>query len=165
MSSTDIRFNRMPINVSNVAGTPVVSATPSNSDALIYNATSGYYEMEPIFITEGGGTIVGNVDFVGGTIQIGANGTPLREFRYGTVNRGTPNIISEQSLTDSVTFTPAFSSPPHVQILAWSSSLTDFALTALITSTPTVNGFDWAITNENTVTTNGNLAVHWMAYI
>lgn len=166
MSSTDVRFSRRnPTNATNILGVPVTSIAPSNSDAMVYDATTGYYDMKSILVANGGDVTVNANDTFTGSIRIGAAGTPLHELRHYIDAKGAINLASAGTIPYTFTFTPAFSSPPQVQILAFSDNADDYALTVNLQSAPTVNGFDWVLANENSAQTVGNISAHIIAYI
>lgn len=167
MASTDMRQrSRRPVNTSNVLGIPVSSQTPVTSDSMVFDSTTGYYEMKKIISSDvtQSQLFTGNNTF-SGTMKIGANGTPLNELRFGSASLTNPALASGAFATNSVTFTPAFSAAPNVQLIAQSSSGVDAACTIIVLGAPTSGGFTWRMSNENTVATMGNFTIHWIAYV
>lgn len=164
MTTTDIRhFRRHPINATNIGGVQVTSDTPEDDQVLLYNATTGYYELgNSMNLSEP--TTFSNDFTLTDTTQIGTNGTPLHELRFGTFVTTFTNVGSFATVGDTITFSPQFSGVPNVQCIVYSANNTDVSFDVCVAGTPTVNSFDFNLSNALIGSTNGPFSVHWIAY-
>lgn len=168
MTSTDIRSRRNRIrNTTNINNVPVAfSASPESGDALVYNATSDYYEFAKVATANSGSAqqFDGDVTFTG-TFQIGANGTALHEVRHGidAYNPGQLNV--GQAPTRTVTFNPPFSAAPRVQLIVESNHMDDEDLIILLNGAPTTASFSYRYTNWSQVSDGDLFKIHWFAYV
>lgn len=131
---TDLRQRpTFRVNTNNILGVPVTSDEPENNASLVYNNTSGYYEMRNI-VTGGGANIFSNKTFTG-EFKVGANGTPLHEMRHFSTSISGP-LNPNQSTTTNIAISPAFSGVPNIQIIATSDTganpNNDAALTVIV---------------------------------
>lgn len=164
MSSTDIRRrNRFVNNTNNVGGIPVSSDSASDADALVYDSTSGYYELKKIMTTSGTQNVFSNKTFTG-WFRIGANGVAFTEIRHGILDYDPMGLASNADSTRTVTFSPAFSEVPTVMASIEGTNSDDFPLTLIVNGPPTTTTAQFKVTNEDSVATQGRFRIHWLAY-
>lgn len=96
-------------NATSISRVPVTSDAAADNQALLYNATTGYWEWKEVIDAAADQTFTGLVTF-DGTMRIGSTGTPIT--RLNTYDIAHFDNIFATNRTALQAHTPAFPSIP-----------------------------------------------------